>query len=244
MADGLQPLRLQPQGGEGATVVGDHLPGATPCLVFLHGMTTARWGQKSQGLLARARAMGTGFACIDFRGHGESDGHLDTLTISDLLADVDALVEAVGPVVLCGSSMGALAAAWYAARRPAQVRALALLSPAFGFIPLMAAKAGSGEPFPLIRSDEEVVHLVDAVLQDARQYDETELPGKLGMPVFCAHGTADRTVPYQLSEAFCAAVPHLRKELWLIEEGSHSLGEDVDALLDNLCGFLDRYELT
>jgi pimeloyl-ACP methyl ester carboxylesterase len=69
-------------------------------------------------------------AVMDLRGHGQSDttfhSHGDVATAQDLLA----LIEELGaPAVVLGNSMGAAAAAWAAAERPAAIAGLLLYGP-------------------------------------------------------------------------------------------------------------------
>ena len=206
-------------------------------------MKSTRNGTKSDEILARARRRGQGFARVDFRGHGDSGGNIDSITISGLIADIAAVVSHVGPCVLIGSSMGALAAAWFAATdyraagSAGDVAALVLLSPALGYLPEMTRKTDSYE---LRRSDETLMTLQEKTLRDAKKYDESMLPRAIHVPLLVIHGGADRTVPRARSEGFCRDVPHRDKEFWLIEGGSHSLNEDVGMVLDRVESFLDE----
>lgn len=123
----------------GAHVVGDRLAAdaahaAAPGFVYLHGLGSVRDGEKSRSLLSYAAARGRGFTRFDFRGHGESSGHLSDLLLSDVIADGIAVLEEAGRSVLVGSSLGGLVASWVADARPELVQALVLLAPAFGFL--------------------------------------------------------------------------------------------------------------
>ena len=76
------------------------------------------------------RASGCRVACMDLRGHGESDvtfsSYGDVETSADILALVEELAE---PAVIVGNSMGAGAAVIAAATRPDLVRGLVLVGP-------------------------------------------------------------------------------------------------------------------
>ena len=76
------------------------------------------------------RDAGHRVACMDLRGHGESDATFssygDVETSGDILALVD---ELGGPAVIVGNSMGAGAAVIAAAARPDMVRGLVLVGP-------------------------------------------------------------------------------------------------------------------
>ena len=226
--------------GNGDEIVADILPGFGPALVYLHGMSSTRVGIKSDALLARARSRGQAYARFDFRGHGDSSGRVETLTISDVIEDTAAVLARMGRSILVGSSLGGLAAAWTATRLPGEVAAVVLLSPALGFLPKMASHC---EEFELHRSDETPISLGEGVLQDARQYDEATLPGLLDVPVLAIHGSADLTVPWQEGAQFCEQIPHTSKEFWVLEGGSHSLSEDIEEILDRVETFVDAQAL-
>jgi pimeloyl-ACP methyl ester carboxylesterase len=69
-------------------------------------------------------------ACLDLRGHGDSDATFDSYDDEALASDALALVDEVGgPAYLVGNSMGAGAAVIAAAERPAAVLGLALVGP-------------------------------------------------------------------------------------------------------------------
>jgi len=240
-ADALITKRLRPDTQSGDQIVVEVLEGAAPAIVYLHGMTSNRAGEKSEYLLAYARARGLGFARFDFRAHGESDGQLGSLKFSQLIEDTRTVIGEVGPCVLVGSSMGALAASWTSARHPEGIAALVLLSPALGFLGEMARASGS---FELRRSDEKLLEFANDALRDAEQFDETQLPALLGMPVCIVHGSGDTTVPVNQSRNMCAAIPHLDKELWVIEGGSHSLNEALEAAFRRIGAFLEQRGIT
>jgi uncharacterized protein len=76
---------------------------------------------------------------FDFRGHGESDGRQEDLTISGVVNDIRAAVEHVraetgsGPVNVIGASFGGGLAAFYASRYPETVRRLVLFNPLLNY---------------------------------------------------------------------------------------------------------------
>jgi pimeloyl-ACP methyl ester carboxylesterase len=236
-ASTLTTRSLHPDPDSSDRIVVDLLAGARPTLVFLHGLTSTRVGTKSEALLERARRRGLGFARFDFRGHGESDGDLRRLRFTQLVEDTRAVIEAVGPCVLVGSSMGALAAAWTTARHPAGIGALVLLSPALGFLARMAQANGQ---YQLRRDDGQIITFAAEVLRDAALYDEGRLPAQLALPVFMTHGSEDQTVPCASTLALCEAIPHADKELWVVQGGSHSLDEVTDATFDRVELFLEQ----
>jgi len=119
----------------------DEMDGDTPGVVLLHGFTSNRdeapiYGHNEtmfQRVTKRLSAAGIASLRFDFRGHGESQGAFENITVQTLLEDVLAAVEFLGAaprigrgkIGLLGQSMGGLLTA-YAAGSTEQVKAAAL----------------------------------------------------------------------------------------------------------------------
>jgi len=220
------PFELKPARGGAGTVYGDALAGAEPGYLYLHGLGSVRTGEKSNSLLAHARAKGRSFLRIDQRGHGESAGQVGDITIGDitigeLVDDVQRLLEHTGPRLVIGSSLGGLVAAFAAAARPELVRGLCLLAPALGFLAELEHHLDADGR--LWTSNGAAFQVTPRVLDDARRLDERSLPARLTMPTLVVHGTADEVVATRGSERFFAAIPHASKDLWLVPGGDHRL---------------------
>lgn len=209
----MQPLRLSPAPGTSLAV--DHLPGSSPGLIYLHGFTSSKMGEKSERLAAIASSKGRAFHRFDFRGHGESSGTTETTTLSDLIADTHCVMAHAGPCILFGSSLGGMVASWAAAQKPHQVRGLVLLAPAFGFL--------SGQGLDPERFS-------PVVIKDALTYSEDTLAQNLNMRVLLVHGEQDETVPVGCSREFFAKIPHANKELWTPKHGDHRLDQHFDEI--------------
>lgn len=101
--------------------------GAQPPVVLLHGYLDHGlcWAEVARHLPGRR------LLAPDQRGFGGSDrvGRGGAYHFPDYVADLDALVEALGdgPVDLVGHSMGGTVAGWYAGARPDRVRRLCIV---------------------------------------------------------------------------------------------------------------------
>ncbi|WP_028047359.1 alpha/beta fold hydrolase [Cellulomonas sp. URHE0023] len=109
-----------------------------PLVVLVPGMGDLRTAWRDvAGPLTDA---GYRVACMDLRGHGDSDTtfatHGDVVTGQDIVALVEHLG---GPAVVGGNSMGAASAAWAAAERPDLVAGLVLTGPLLRDPPASAA---------------------------------------------------------------------------------------------------------
>jgi pimeloyl-ACP methyl ester carboxylesterase len=103
--------------------------GAGPPLVLLHG-ATGSGGDHFAGL---GPVLAAAFRCYlpDARGHGGTAWDAaESWTTADLVADLDAFVDAVGldTFHLLGYSMGGMTALHYAARFPERIRTLVAIS--------------------------------------------------------------------------------------------------------------------
>lgn len=100
-----------------------------PTAVFLHGLVMdnlSSW----YFTVAPALAAVADVVLYDLRGHGRTTRPDSGYTIPDLVADLDALLDALGveePVELVGNSFGGLLAVAYAIARPERTRGLALV---------------------------------------------------------------------------------------------------------------------
>ncbi len=104
-------------------------PGSPP-LVFLHGLSQSHATfEQLAARLASTRSV----QLVDLPGHGRSC-RLDDYSVGNMVEWVAAsLRDQNGPVDVYGHSLGALVAAGFAARHPAQVRRLALADPPLVF---------------------------------------------------------------------------------------------------------------
>jgi pimeloyl-ACP methyl ester carboxylesterase len=101
--------------------------GVGPPLVMLNGYaaTSADWSPAFLAALAESFEL----ICPDNRGVGESEPSGEELTIAAMVADVKALLDALGveTAAVCGWSMGGYVAQAVAERAPARVAGLALI---------------------------------------------------------------------------------------------------------------------
>lgn len=224
------PLRrLRLRADDGTELAADELEGDAPACVFLHGLASTRAGDKSNSLAAYCHRKGRRLLRLDFRGHGESAGKIEDLTLTGLVADARAALDHVGRAVVVGSSLGGLTGAWLAATKPQRVSGLVLIAPAFAFLRRMAARPRTNGR---IRIDSAwvQVQVEENVLDDARAWPESELPRRLSMPTLIVHGARDDVVPVADTEHVFAAIPHARKSLWVVPDGDHRLVAHVEEI--------------
>lgn len=212
-------------------------------VVFVHGFGSNREGAKAQALRRACARAGATFAAFDFHGHGGSAGALLDLRASRLQGDLDAVAEHLkglghGRLNLVGSSMGGFASAWFAARRPDVVGAVALVAPAFRFLQRRREGLTEREHAEARRTGRFVmrsaylggVELSYALLEEHEEFAPEALARGWKVPALIWHGMEDDTVGWRDSAELVASLPPGRVELRLLRDGDHRLNDRADEL--------------
>lgn len=134
----LQSFELR--GADGKLIRGDRVDGKNRQILFITGLLSKRWGNKSKALAQWCQERGWGFCCYDVRGFGESEGTFTDYTLSDWMADARAVLSVLkdGPgLTLVGNSLGGWIA-WLMAQEFEQVERLILIAPAFNMMGVRA----------------------------------------------------------------------------------------------------------
>jgi pimeloyl-ACP methyl ester carboxylesterase len=205
-------------------------------IVFVHGFGSNRHGEKSVALEEACAEYGWAFAAFDFRGHGESDGSMRDLRASRLLEDLDAIHRALASrgmhrLFLAGSSMGALASAWFALQCN-DVAACVLIAPAFRFLERRWQTLSDFEreywrQAGHVRYTNEFidVEIGYGLVAEWPLYRFEQLAERWQKPALIFHGLADDIVPASDSIEFQQKAAGADIELRLFKSGTHRLSE-------------------
>ncbi|UBU16450.1 alpha/beta hydrolase [Nonomuraea gerenzanensis] len=223
------------------TIDGLHLAGTlvTPAeppshaVVLVHGGGVTREEGGFFTRLARGLSdVGLASLRFDLRGHGDSEGRQEELTLSAILNDIRVALRHVsdatgaGELTLLGTSFTGGITAYYAAKCPDEISRLVLFNPRLNY------KERTIDSRPFWQND----HLTDeaasqlssqgyllhsSALKHGRAiYNEVfwlrphEALGEVAAPTLIVHGTKDTFVPVEASRA---AVPQFRAPCRLVE---------------------------
>lgn len=176
--------------------------------IYLHGFASSPRSQKARDLKARFAQAGISLITPDL-----NQGDFSHLTLSRQIAQVGSLLSANLPVVLVGSSLGGLTAAWSGEKYP-QIERLVLLAPAFGFLDHWLPRLGPAQVerwrdegvLPVYHYGvEQMLPLHYRFVEDALQYQEAAL--QRPVPTLILHGTQDEVIPVQASLEFARSRP-------------------------------------
>lgn len=179
-------------------------------LLYLHGNASNIGANVEHA--SRFHHLGFSVLLFDYRGYGQSEGGFPSE--QQVYADAEAawhyLVHQRGispeQIVIYGHSLGGAIAIELATRYP-QASGL-IVESSFTSIQAMAAYQ------PLFR-------FLPIGLLLHQRFTSIAKVSSLNMPVLFIHGTADRDVPFTMSEQLFAAAPE-PKRLWLVPNGEHN----------------------
>jgi pimeloyl-ACP methyl ester carboxylesterase len=203
-------------------------------LVYLHGFASGPGSTKAQWFRDRLAARGLDLLIPDLAPD------FAAMTITSQLAIAEALV-ADAPAVLMGSSLGGWLATLIAERKPAAVRGLILLAPAFGFVPRWQARLGataiarwraagvlSVPHYGLGRMAELGIGFLDDAARFAPEPDPD-------VPALVLAGRRDDAVPLASVEAFAHRRPQRRL---VVYDTGHELTDVLEPMWDEVQRFL------
>lgn len=199
---------------------------STPIVIVCHWFSTHK---NSMGIVPIAKVLNENSIAtlrIDLFGHGESDGKLEDITISE---GVDDILQAVAYLVsrwyskigLMGSSFWGICSS-IATSKTDQIAFLALRAPVSNYVEQKLLKIFT-TGIEQRRTEWYIIHdwkrLGVAFLNDAEKNAAYAIADKITVPTLIVHGSADTNVPVQHSEKLASLIPHC--ELQIIDWADH-----------------------
>ncbi len=221
-----------------------------PLIVLCHGFTTSKDGRTYVRLEEILNAKNFSTLRFDFYGHGESEGELADITISEAVDDALSAIRFVkesgyGRIGLMGSSFGGFASILTAGQSD-DLFVLALKSPVSDYLDLLIARdhdidiqAWRQNGHILVEaSDGQNLRLNYSFYEDAERMHGYALARRIKVPTLIVHGDQDETVPLEQSRKAAACIPDCRLEI--IEGADHVYSDPAlfERMLDLIADFI------
>ncbi|MDH4039434.1 MAG: alpha/beta hydrolase [Gammaproteobacteria bacterium] len=225
---------------DGSRIAYEHLPGATPGILFCPGFNSNMQGVKALALEQWCGQQGRQFTRFDYFGHGESDGSVEQGCIGRWLDDALAILDNVtsGPQLVVGSSMGGWIMLLLALARPGRIHSLLGLAAAPDFTDRLRGRLTPEQRDQLIATgytdlpncydDGEPYRIGRQLLEegDSHLLLGREIP--VEVPVRLIQGQRDDDVPWQLALELAANISSPDIEVQLVKDGDHRLSQPAD----------------
>ena len=211
--------------------------------VLVHGGGATR---DEGGYFTRLAAAGYTVLRFDLRGHGESEGRQEDLTLCGIANDIRAAVQTacaetgVAASHLYGTSFSGGVCGWFAVRHPGQVKSLVLANPLLNYKkrfiddkPYWHHDLISEEAGRLLADQGFVEHsptfrLGRALLNEVFYIRPDQEIRQLTVPTLFIHGTQDTFIPVESSRAAAAQITAAQTRLAEIDGAQHGFAVHDD----------------
>ncbi len=239
--------------GEGGTIAYHKVPGKLPGIVFCTGYRSNMNGTKALAVESFCRTQGRAFVRFDYRGHGESSGAFEHLTLSDWIDDAATVIDELtaGPQILIGSSMGGWIMVRAALARPERIAGLVGIAAAPDFTEDLLWQWFPAAVKEAITRDGQwrgpdpgengiLTVITRALIDDGRANLVLRDTIPLDVPVRLLHGMQDREVPWTQSQKLLERLRSTDATLTLVKAGGHRMSAPGELALllrtvDDLC---------
>ena len=222
---------------------GFQLVGTDPGGVFLHGFRSHCDSEKALGLANHAANRGRSWLRYNQRHCGQTDEEFAHFTVSQAVTDALTMLDTLSrPIVLVGSSLGALIALQAAQQRVESIVGLLLIAPALRFV----------ERYFLSLPTDEIADWYDAgkksfeddyedgsyslnyaFYEDAINYRNIG-PWKINCPVSILHGERDEIIPLEDALELEQMIETTAVALKVIANGDHRLNASIPIMCSKL----------
>lgn len=211
---------------------GFHFAGKAPGGIFMHGFRSHCDGEKAVSLARHAESRGRAWLRYNQRYCGRGNDAFVHYTVGQSINDLVSILDFLGqPVILVGSSLGAVISLQAAEIRPAAISGMLLIAPAYRFVmrhfeklPLETIRRWRSRgflDFPDYYEGGEFP-LGYGFYEDALRYADPG-PWKFNFPVAILHGENDELLPPDDSRELQQRIRAPSVTLDIVPEGDHRL---------------------
>jgi len=229
--------------GDGIRLAFEKREGNGSTIVFLPGYTSHMKGGKATAFDEYCAAHHRPLLKLDYSGHGESGGTLESGTIGGWYNEAALVIEhaAAGKLTLVGSSLGGWIALLLARRFGPRVAGLLLIAPAVDYTqellwprlkPNQQRKIMEQGSVLVERDNGEPYLITREFIEDGKKHclRGTE-PIPIDCPIRLLHGQEDKIVPWKISMQVAKAVRSEDVRIVLVKDGGHRLSRPRDLAL-------------
>jgi len=221
-----------------------------PEVLFLGGFRSDMMGIKALFLDSLCEKRNQTFTRFDYFGHGLSSGSFTEGTIGQWLSDALAIIDETtqGPLILIGSSMGGWLMTLAALKRPDRIKGLIGIASAPDFTEELIWPALTdiqrkeflrhGILYAPSEQEGGELPITLQLIEEARQHLVLSKPIDIHCPAHFIHGSADKVVPWQLSQRLTRRIKSDDISLTLIKNGDHRLNTPL--ALGRVASLLDE----
>lgn len=217
--------------------------------VLVHGITTDRNEDGFYTEMARLLSnAGTSSLRFDLRGHGQSEGTYETLTLTGVMNDICAAVREIRnqlkaeinlPLMLIAASFGGGLAAYWCSENQEEVSKLVLLNPLLDYAkrmlyskPIWDGKGLTTDGVRMLNEKGWLPHfefrMGRALINELIYIRPYEKMSSIKIPVLTIHGDHDSSVPFETAKKY--ALPNDKCEFFAVEGAEHgfmSLSDEI-----------------
>lgn len=224
--------------------------------VLCHGFSTGKDGRTYVRLEQILNEKGIAILRFDFFGHGESEGNLAEITVSEAVDDVLNAIRFVKEagyrkLGLVGSSFGGIAAL-IAASQAEGLKCLALKSPVSDYLSKLIAERDrqdinewkqQGHIF-ITDTEGKNLPLNYTFFEDAAKIRGFDVASEVFVPTLIVHGDADESVPVEQSLKLASELSDCRLEIIRDADHRYSRPEDFETMLGLISAFILEHAST
>ena len=231
--------------------------GSKLTVVYLGGFHSNMNGEKASKVFTHSyEKYGFSALCLDYSGHGSSDGLFHEGNITAWLEDALHVIKTLtqGPIIICGSSMGAWISILVSLRLKDRVKGLLTIAAATDMTEKFIWDKCDEEYKKQLKAqgyfnhdsqyDEEPYRITMQLIEDGRKHLILSDEIALSCPVRMLHGTADTDIDWKNSLNTMNQLKSKDVHLNLIKDAGHRLSEpeQIQEIIQALDELLDLVE--